>query len=37
MKFEMWKVSIPAFFRKLFRKKVQEIDEVPAESVLQED
>jgi HAE1 family hydrophobic/amphiphilic exporter-1 len=37
MKFEMWKESIPAFFRKLFRKKVQEIDEVPAESILQED
>ena len=37
MKFEMWKESIPAFFRKLFGRKVQEIDEVPAESVFQED
>jgi hydrophobic/amphiphilic exporter-1 (mainly G- bacteria), HAE1 family len=37
MKFEMWKESIPAFFRKLFRKKIQKNDEVPAESILQED
>ena len=37
MKFEMWKETIPAFFRKLFRRKVQEIIEVPAESALQED
>jgi HAE1 family hydrophobic/amphiphilic exporter-1 len=37
MKFEMWKESIPAFFRKLFRKKTHEIVAVPGESVLQED
>jgi hypothetical protein len=37
MKFEMWKESIPAFFRKLFIKKVKEIVKVPGETILQED
>jgi hydrophobic/amphiphilic exporter-1 (mainly G- bacteria), HAE1 family len=37
MKFELWKETIPAFFRKLFGKKVKEIDEVPVEGILQED
>ena len=37
MKFELWKETIPAFFGKLFRRKVQKIDEVPVEGVLQED
>jgi hydrophobic/amphiphilic exporter-1 (mainly G- bacteria), HAE1 family len=37
MKFEMWKESIPAFFRKLFNNNVPETGEVPAISILQED
>ncbi len=37
MQFELWKESIPAFFRKLFRIKVKEIIEVPAEGIPQED
>jgi hydrophobic/amphiphilic exporter-1 (mainly G- bacteria), HAE1 family len=37
MKFEMWKESIPAFFRRIFGKKVQQINEIPADGILQED
>jgi hydrophobic/amphiphilic exporter-1 (mainly G- bacteria), HAE1 family len=37
MKFEMWKETIPAFFRKLFRRPIKEIQEIPVESILQED
>jgi HAE1 family hydrophobic/amphiphilic exporter-1 len=37
MKFELWKVSIPAFFKKLFDSKVKEEILIPEESVLQED
>ena len=37
LKFEMWKVSIPLFFKKHFGKKVKEEVQIPEEPVLQED
>jgi HAE1 family hydrophobic/amphiphilic exporter-1 len=38
MKFELWKETIPVFFRKLFGKKVkEEVVEVTPEGVFQED
>jgi HAE1 family hydrophobic/amphiphilic exporter-1 len=37
LKFEMWRETIPLFFKKLFRSKVKEEVQIPEESVLQED
>ena len=37
LKFEMWKESIPVYFKKLFRSKTKKEVLIPEESILQED